>query len=277
VNTYRNSSESPELEWHGYAASWVRPLTAITFLALTLGSPVRSQEPRPPVSLGEAARNLREQKSASTNHAKIITNDDIVPQYLTSGPSASPSQSPAVREAEATKPGTTECDNPVAERLKTDLLVAQEEQDQIRRELSYHPRVISDGDVDMKNFKPGSSGLNVGSPPLSDSQPLVPARITEVNLDEKIASLKRAALIACDSPKDAGIQRKIDQAEQDLNLLQRQLGLDQATYYSKPNYSENSAGKARLDAELQQIQSLQSEVERLKGELAASKANPSVK
>lgn len=258
-------------------ASWAWSLTALTLLSLALASPARSQAPPPPVSLGEAARHLREQKSDSTNHAKLITNDDLVPQYPVPGPSATPSESPTVKGAEATKPVTAECDNADAERLKTDLLVTQEERDQIRRELSYDPKVISDGDVDMKNLKPGYSGLNVGSPPLLDSQPPIPARVTEVILDEKIASLKRAALIACDTPKDAGIQRKLDQAVEDLNLLQRQLGLEQATYYSNPNYAGDSAGKARLDAELQQTRSLQSEIERLKGELAASKANQAVK
>jgi hypothetical protein len=271
-----NSSESLGLLGRQmFRASWAWSLT-ISFLAL--GGPVRSQQPPPPAgSIAEAARNLREQKSNSTKHPKIITNDDPRMHYSAQSASASPPEPASMKGAKATKPGTAECDNTDAERLKTDLLVAQEEQDQIRRELSYHPKVISDGDVDMKNFKPGSSGFNVGSPPLLQSQPQAPARVTEVIVDEKIASLKRALRISCESPEDAGIQVKLDQAEQELNLLQRQLGLDQATYYSKPNYSENTAGKTRLDAELQQVQSMQSEIERMKGELAASKANQSVK
>jgi hypothetical protein len=174
-----------------------------------------------------------------------------------------------MKGAEIPNPQTAECDNPDAEGLKTDLQVAQEEQDQIRRELAYNPRVISDGDVDLKNFKPGDSGLNVGAPPLLETHPLVPARVTEVDLNEKIASLKRALRIACGSPEDAAIQKKLDHAEQELNFLERQLVLDQAAYYSKPNYAEDTAGKARLDAELQQRQDLQAELERLKAELAA--------
>ena len=157
------------------------------------------------------------------------------------------------------------------------LLAARGEEDQIRRELSYHSVVISNGDVDLKNFKPGYSGIDVGSPPLLQTQPPVPARVTEVNLKEKITSLERALRIACDSPKDAVIQTKLDQAAQELNVLQREFVLDQAAYYSKTNYAEDTAGKARLDAELQQTRYLQSEIERLRGELAASKANQSVK
>jgi hypothetical protein len=182
-----------------------------------------------------------------------------------------------MKGAEVPKPRTAECENPDAERLKTDLLVAKEEREQIRRELSYQPIVISGGNVDLKNFKPGSSGVNVGAPPLLETQPPIPARVTEVNLEEKIASLKRALRIACDSPENAGIQTKLDQAELELNFLQRQIVLDQDVYYSKANYAGDTAGKARLDAELQQRQYLQSEIERLKGELAASQANQIVK
>ncbi|HYL62634.1 MAG TPA: hypothetical protein VE077_08425 [Candidatus Methylomirabilis sp.] len=66
---------------------------------------------------------------------------------------------------------------------------------------------------------------------------------------------------------------KLDEAEQQLNLLQRQFDLDQNAYYSKTNYAADTAGKAKIDAELQQVQNLQSEIERLKDELAASKAH----
>jgi hypothetical protein len=154
-----------------------------------------------------------------------------------------------------------------------ELQAAQEELDQIRRELSYDPKVISDGDVDLKNFKSGSSGLAFGSPPLLQSQPQSPARINEVILEEKIASLKQASRIACDSPEDAGIQKQLDSAEGELKSLRSEFDLDQAAYYSKPNYAEDTTGKARLDAEQQHIESLQSEIERLKGELAQPKTN----
>jgi hypothetical protein len=267
-------SEPPELlGWQPFWVSWTCSLT-ITFLALALGAPARSQEPlRPAKSIVEAARNVREQKQNSTKHLKIITNDDLGGQNSAPSASASPPESSSTNRAEVLKPPAADCDNPDAERLETDLLVAQGEQDQIRRELSYQPKVISGRNLDLKNFKPGYSGFDVGGPPLLETQPPIPARVTEVNLEQKIASLKRALRIVCASPEDAGIQTKLDQAEQELNLLQRQLVLDQATYYSKPNYAEDAAGKARLDAELQQRQYLQSEIERLKGELAASQTN----
>jgi hypothetical protein len=89
-------------------------------------------------------------------------------------------------------------------------------------------------------------------------------RIEEVSLDEKIASLTRALRIACDSPKDAGIQTELDGAEQELKeVMQREFDLDQNAYYSKTNYAADTAGKAKLDAEAQQVHFLQSEIERL--------------
>jgi hypothetical protein len=262
------------LGWRTLRVPCAWSFTTITFLALAFGAPVGSQEPpHPAESIAEAARNAREQKSNSTKHPKIVTNDDLGVQ--SSVPSTSPSlpESSSTSVAEVPKPQAAECDNPDAERVKAELLATQAEQDQIRHELSYHPVVISDGDVDMKNFKPGKSGLDVGGPPLLESKPLVPARVAEVNLDEKISSLTRALRIACDSPKDAGIQTKIDSVEQKLKVLQREFDLDQAAYYSKTNYAADTAGKAKLDAEAQQVQYLQSEIERLKGELAASKAS----
>jgi hypothetical protein len=255
-----------------WASSWWA-LTNLTLLALAFGAPVRSQElPRPAESVADAARNVRENQSNSTKHPKIVTNDDLRAQYPVPSTSASPAES-STSAAELPKPQPGECDNPDADRLKADLLAAQAQQDQVRREVSYNPLTISGGDVDMKNFKPGSSGVALGTPPLLETKPPVTARIEEVSLDEKIASLTRALRIACDSPKDAGIQRELDGAEQELKVMQREFDLDQAAYYSKTNYAADTSGKARLDAQAQQVQYLQSEVERLKAELTAAKPN----
>lgn len=267
------SKPSELLGWRPFGVSWVSSLT-VTVLVLTLGAPARSQEPpHPAQSIVDAARKAREQKSSSPRHPKIITNDDLVGQYSVPSTSASPAESPSTKETGGPKPPAGECDNADAERLKTDLLAAQEEQDQIRSQLSYQPQVISGPNLDLKNFKPGHSGLNVGGPPLLETKPLIPARMTEVDLEEKIASLNRALRIACDSPEDARIQMRLDQAEQALDLLRRQLVLDQAAYYSKPNYAADTAGKAKLDAEQQQSQNLQSEIDHLKSQLAASPPN----
>ncbi|HEY2118182.1 MAG TPA: hypothetical protein VGH37_03275 [Candidatus Acidoferrum sp.] len=269
------------LGWQTLLAPWASCL-AITFLSVAVAAPARSQQPAHPAeSMTEAARNAREQKSNSTNHPVVFTNDDVAVQNST--PSASPpppatsSSTPAppasINRAEAPKPQTAGCDNPNAEKLKADLQAAEEERDQLRRELSDQPTVISNGDVDLTNFKPSSSGLNVGAPPLLQTQPEAPTRVAEVIVEEKISSLKKFLTIACEPPKEAGTQRELDQAEQELHLLQREFALDQDSYYSKPNYAGDTAGKTRLDEEQQRIQDLQSEVQRLKDKLPASNPN----
>jgi hypothetical protein len=275
ISTDRKSPRNP-LGWQTLSGSWASSL-AIALLALTLAAPARSQDPPPtPEEIAKAAREAREHKANSTANPKIITNDNLVAQ--SSVPSTSPA-SPAspdslpTKEAELPKPKPTGCDDPNAERLKAELQSAQEELDQIHSQLSSQPEVISGGNVDLKNFKPGSAGHNMGTPALLETKSPSPARLAQVTLEEKVASLKKSVRIACLSPEDAEVQAKLDAAEQELDTLQRQLDLDQYAYYSKTNYASDTAGKASLDAELEQKQTLQSEIERLKSELAAPKPN----
>ncbi len=262
--------------WQKLGTTLSLPLS-LTLLALAFGVIARSQEPpNPAQSVADAARNARERKSNSTTPAKVFTNDNLGGQSSgIAAPlgNAAISPEPQPKQAEVPAPQKTNCDNPDDERLKTELQAAQEELDQIRRELSYDPEAISDDDVDLKNFKAGSSGLSFGSPPFSQAQPQVPGRVQEAILEERIAALKKASSIACDSPKDAAIQTKIDSVEKELKLLQREFDLDQSAYYSKPNYAADASGKAKLDAEQQQIASLQSEIDRLKDELPSAQTD----
>jgi hypothetical protein len=249
-------------------------LLALVSLGLLIAAPARSQEqPTPAQTVTDAARNAREQASSSKN-AKVFTNDDLsTPPTPTGAPAAaSPEASPKQAEAQPAE-STPSCDNAKDERIKAELQAAQDELDQTRNQLNQDPKVISDNDVDMSNFKSGSSGVAFGSPPLLQSQPQSPERINEVMLEQKVASLKQASQIACDTPKDAAIQRNIDSSETQLKYLKRQFDLDQSAYYSKPDYAGDTAGKAKLDDEQQQIQSLQDEIDRLKSELPASSTN----
>jgi hypothetical protein len=249
--------------------------SAATILSFALCTPARAQQPQPSAqSIVDAARSAREQKANSANQAKVVTNDDLVPP-----PPPAASQSETVSaEGTLAKPATTVaaaamppegpgCNNPEDDRIKAELQDAQDQLDQIQRDLAYDPKAISDGDVDMSNFKEGSSGLAFGSPPLSQSTPQAPDRVTAVILQQRIASLKKASQIACDSPKNAKIQEKLDEAERQLRILQRQFDLDQNAYYSKTDYAGDTAGKANLDAEQQQIDSLKADIEQLKSEL----------
>src|SRR5260370_37721223 len=110
--------------------------------------------------------------------------------------------------------------------------------------------------------------MDGGRPPLLAADTRVPAGVAEAELEERIASLEKPVRIACEQPEAARVQWALDQAEQELNLLQREFALDQDTYYSNPDYAEDAEGKAQLDAEEQQIEYLQSEIERLRQNLA---------
>jgi len=277
----------------GELASSCASALSLAFLVLATGVPARSQEPaKPAESIVDAARDARQRKSNSATTPVVFTNDDIAaqpappvaaavtpePVALTS-PESAPKQAsgatpqPFVAPAPSA-PASTDCHNPNEERLKADLQSAQDELDQLRRELSYNPQAISGPDVDMTNFKSGSSGVAFGSPPLQQSQPQAPARINEVILEQRVASLKEASRIACEPPKDAAVQRQIDSAENELKLVQREFDLNQSAYYSKPNYASDTSGKAQLDAQQQQIESLKSEINRLKDAIPPPKTAP---
>ncbi len=125
------------------------------------------------------------------------------------------------------------------------------------------PKVITDDDLDKSIFKPGELNI-VGAPQLETEPPSEAAVAQAVATDE--AAEKEAA------KEDAQIARlklQLTQAEKGLDLAQRELALDQDAYFSKPDYANDTAGKAKLDSEKQQISDQQQEIEKLKTRLAA--------
>jgi hypothetical protein len=242
---------------------------ATIFLACVFAAPARSQESQSQTeSVAEAARNARERIANSTTHPRVITNADFGAHDPVPTASAFRLPSSSSNAAEASDLPAS-CDSPEAERLKMQLQAAEQDLARLRSELSYQPPVISNRDLDLQYFQPGNSGLNVGSPPLLDSEPPAPARVAEVELQERIASLQKALRLKCEPPDAASIQIQIDDLKQQMDLLQRQFALDQDAYYSQPNFAEDSAGKTQLDAEQQQIQALQAEIDQLRQQLAA--------
>lgn len=241
---------------------------AAIFLTLVFAAPVRSQEsPSQTESVVEAARNARERKANSAKHPKLITNADLGGERSAAAIDSA-LQPPSTNGATAPIPSAADCDKPESASLKVELQAAQQELDRVRSELSYQPTIISGNDLDLQYFKSGNSGFNVGAPPLLDAQPPNPTLVTQAELEEKIESLKSALRLACEPPEAASIQSKLDQTEQQLKLLQRDFVLHQDAFYSKTDYAEDSAGKAKLDAEQQQIQALQSEIDQRRQQLA---------
>lgn len=72
-----------------------------------------------------------------------------------------------------------------------------------------------------------------------------------------------------DSPEVAREKQQLADAQKELDLLQRELSLEQDNVYSKPNSAIDTAGKAKLDDLTQQLAGKQQTVEALKARLEA--------
>jgi hypothetical protein len=70
-----------------------------------------------------------------------------------------------------------------------------------------------------------------------------------------------------DSKELADLKEQLKHAQGDLDLMQRELALAQDTYFSNPDFARDTAGKAKLDAQKQQIGDKQEEVARLKARI----------
>jgi hypothetical protein len=77
---------------------------------------------------------------------------------------------------------------------------------------------------------------------------------------------------AKDSAELATLKQQVADALKDLELVQRELALQQDTYFSNPDHSHDLAGKAKLDAMLEQITDKRQAVDALKTQLAALQA-----
>jgi hypothetical protein len=135
-------------------------------------------------------------------------------------------------------------------------------------------KVISDDDINPNSYKPGAQGLNVGSAPTSDSQAPNGAEV-KADLKSDEAQLAAETTATVKPGEDRAIARAKEElaaAAAKLDLLKRANALDQDTYYSKPGYSTDHAGKSKLDAEQAEINDQQSIVDDLKAKLVELKA-----
>jgi hypothetical protein len=68
------------------------------------------------------------------------------------------------------------------------------------------------------------------------------------------------------------LKAELAQAQKELDVLQRKAALDSDSYYSKTNYAEDTAGKALLDQDTQQVNDKKAVVEGLKAHVATLQA-----
>lgn len=130
-------------------------------------------------------------------------------------------------------------------------------------------KVITDDDLDKRNFPPGNEGLNVGSSPKLETQPPSSKAVAAAEAADSSTEQHNAKAAPEQDPEVARLKEQIADAEKDLDLDRRQLALDQDSYFSNPDHSRDSAGKTKLQDELQQIAAKLQEVERLKTKLSA--------
>lgn len=87
------------------------------------------------------------------------------------------------------------------------------------------------------------------------------------------ASVEKAKLVY--AANVAGLERAkklLAQSEGELDVMQRKEKLDSDSYYSKPDFSNDPEGKAKLDAEAQDITTKQEDIETLKARIAELQA-----
>ncbi|MGA2430229.1 MAG: hypothetical protein ABSH13_17140 [Candidatus Acidiferrum sp.] len=134
-------------------------------------------------------------------------------------------------------------------------------------------KVISDEDIDTK-LKPGAEGLNVGSQPTTDAQPPSAAAVAAVEATDAAAAAaeKNPPVKPGENPEIARAKEQVVEVAKELDLLQRGYALDQDTYYSKPDYTDDHDGQAKLDAEKQQIAEKQQELDQAKAHVAELEA-----
>jgi hypothetical protein len=138
-------------------------------------------------------------------------------------------------------------------------------------------RVISNEDLDTEYFIPGQEGLNLGVPAGLKREARSTGDVAAAEAASQTATSankesrrkgKDSEEAAAEDAEIARLKGQIAEAEEHLKWQQRELSLDQDTVYSNPNYTDFKTGKAKLDAEQQQINQRQQEIEALKASLA---------
>ena len=138
-----------------------------------------------------------------------------------------------------------------------------------KKKSSSSSKVITDDDLDRRNFQPGQEGLNVGAKPKLETEPPSAQAVAAAEASDKAAEQVDPKDAAEQDAKIDKLKLQVKQAETDLDLARRELSLDQDSYFANANYSQDTAGKAKLENEKQQINDKEQELERLKARLAA--------
>ena len=116
---------------------------------------------------------------------------------------------------------------------------------------------------------PAAPQSNPSAPPGDSS---APAATAEGPAPADSADTKKATETAEDSEKKKAaidaLRKQISAKQDEISTQQGKIALDQTTYYSNPDYSRDSSGKAKLDGEKADLERMQQEMDELKAKLA---------
>jgi uncharacterized coiled-coil protein SlyX len=133
----------------------------------------------------------------------------------------------------------------------------------------------------LKRTAPAPVDANAPAPS-SEAAPTAPAApAAQAGADSGSAPDANAAPTPAEDPEQkakssaelTALKQQLAEAQKGLELLQRDLALQQDTYISNPDHSHDVAGKAKIDAMTQQISDKQQAVDALKSQLAALQAS----
>jgi len=135
-------------------------------------------------------------------------------------------------------------------------------------------KVITDDDLGTRSVAPDGQAPASPSPSPDAAQAQRGAPATEADTAKEKAS-EAARSEKEEKAEIARLKADLARAEQDLDLTQRETALARDSYYSNPDHSRDTNGKAKLDALQQQIAEKQRSVQELRDRLAAKGVKPS--
>ena len=125
------------------------------------------------------------------------------------------------------------------------------------------PKVITDENFPA-NHQPGQDTINVGAPPEAAN----PDDAAKATADQAAQKETEESAAAREDAEITELKQQLADAEKQLDLQKREFVLDNEVHYSKPDFSSDKAGKAKLDTEQQAIKDQQQQVDGLKARLA---------
>lgn len=142
---------------------------------------------------------------------------------------------------------------------------AREDKKNAPKSSAKQSKVITDDD--LSKTAQSAEGVNVGAPAKLETQPPSQAAVAATEAADQAADSGKADVKKGDDPEIAKAKEDLAKASRQLDLLQRELALDQDTFYANTDYVHDKAGQTKLADEQQRINLKQQEVSALKAHL----------